>query len=58
MDNGDGTFSDAYMQFNANAENAGVYTLTLRYAAKAKDGRIRCGDMIVNDGERIALPIV
>ncbi len=57
VDNGDGTFSDAYMQFNVSVENAGVYTLTLRYAAKAKDGQIRCADMIVNDGERIALPI-
>ncbi|MGN0752906.1 MAG: hypothetical protein ACI4ME_00480 [Aristaeellaceae bacterium] len=57
VDNGDGTFSDAYMQFNVNVENAGVYTLTLRYAAKAKEGQIRCADMIVNDGARIALPI-
>ena len=29
----------------------------MRYAAKAKEGQIRCVDMIVNDGARIALPI-
>lgn len=29
----------------------------MRYAANAKEGQIRCADMIVNDGARIALPI-
>ena len=29
----------------------------MRYAANAKEGQIRCADMIVNDGVRIALPI-
>ena len=55
--NEDGTFADAYLKFDVTVENAGVYTLTIRYAAKAKEGQIRCADLIVNDGERIALPI-
>ena len=58
MKNADGTFADGYMMFTVEVETEGLYTITVRYAAKAKEGQIRCADLIVNDGERIALPIV
>ena len=54
----DGTFADSYMMFTLLVENAGQYDVTIRYAAKAKEGQTRCADLIVNDGERIHLPIV
>lgn len=50
------SISDCTQTQVCDPENS-MHTLTLRYAAKAKDGQIRCADMIVNDGERIALPI-
>lgn len=56
--NADGSFADAYMTFPVEIETAGVYELCVRYAAKAKAGQTRCADLIVNDGERIRLPIV
>ena len=55
--NADGTFADGYMMFTVVVETAGQYNLTVRYAAKAKDGQIRCADLIVGEGERIHLPI-
>ncbi len=58
IDNGDGTFSDAFISFPVEVADAGLYDLTIRYAAKPKDGQIRCADAIVNDGERIHLDIV
>ncbi len=56
--NEDGTFAEGYMMFTVLAETAGQYNLTVRYAAKYKAGQTRCADMIVNEGERIHLPIV
>ena len=56
--NQDGTFADGYMMFYLMAETAGQYQVTIRYAAKAKEGQIRCADLIVNNSERIHLPIV
>ncbi|MBQ7850367.1 MAG: hypothetical protein IJ343_11630 [Clostridia bacterium] len=53
-----GTFVDAYMMFPVEVETSGLYEITVRYAAKAKEGQTRCADLIVNDGERIHLPIV
>lgn len=55
--NDDGTFADGYMMFTVVVDEAGLYDVTVRYAAKAKEGQIRCADLIVNDGERIHLPI-
>ncbi|MBQ2953965.1 MAG: hypothetical protein IJE07_10520 [Clostridia bacterium] len=54
---GDG-FADGYIMFPVEVTTAGAYEITVRYAAKAKDGQTRCADLIVNDGERIHLPIV
>ena len=54
----DGTFTKGRITFDVVVETAGTYKLTVRYAAKAKEGQIRCADMIVNKGERIHLPIV
>ena len=54
---GDG-FADGYLMFPVEVTTAGAYEITVRYAAKAKDGQTRCCDMIVDDGERIHLPIV
>ena len=54
----DGTFAEGYMMFTLLVETAGQYDVTIRYAAKAKEGQTRCADLIVNDGERIHLPIV
>ena len=56
--NADGTFADGYIMFAAEIETAGIYDVSVRYAAKYKDGQTRCADLIVNDGERIHLPIV
>ena len=56
--NEDGSFAEGYMLFTVLVERAGQYSLTVRYAAKYKEGQIRCADLIVNNGERIALPIV
>ena len=56
--NEDGTFQEGYMMFTVLVETAGQYNVTVRYAAKYKDGQTRCADMIVNEGERIHLPIV
>lgn len=56
--NEDGTFADGYMMFTVITEAAGQYNVTVRYAAKYKAGQTRCADMIVNEGERIHLPIV
>ena len=53
-----GAFVDAYMMFPMKVETSGLYEITVRYAAKAKAGQIRSCDMIVNEGERIHLPIV
>lgn len=58
LKNADGTFADGYMMFAAEVDAAGAYEVTVRYAAKAKDGQIRCADLIVNDGECVHLPIV
>lgn len=55
--NQDDTFADGHMMFAVTVETAGLYNVTIRYAAKAKEGQIRCADLIVNQGERIALPI-
>lgn len=55
--NADGTFADGYMMFTVMVDEAGLYDVTVRYAAKAKEGQIRCADLIVNEGERIHLPI-
>ena len=55
--NADGTFADGYVMFAAEVETAGLYDVTVRYAAKAKEGQIRCADLVVNEGERISLPI-
>lgn len=55
--NADGTFADGYMMFAVEAGTAGLYDVTVRYAAKAKEGQTRCADLIVNEGERIHLPI-
>lgn len=52
-----GAFADAYMMFPVEVETAGLYQVTVRYAAKGKAGQTRCADLIVNDGERIHLPI-
>ena len=46
------------MMFTVLVDAAGQYNVTVRYAAKYKDGQTRCADMIVNEGERIHLPIV
>ncbi len=54
----DGSFADAFMQFDVTVDTAGMYAVTVQYAAKGKAGQTRCADLIVNDGERIALPIV
>ena len=54
---GDG-FADGYLMFPVEVTTAGAYEITVRYAAKAKEGQTRCADLIVNDGERIHLPIV
>ena len=51
-------FADGYIMFPVEAETAGLYEITVQYAAKAKAGQTRCADLIVNDGERIHLPIV
>ena len=56
--NEDGTFQEGYMMFTVIAETAGQYDLTIRYAAKYKAGQTRCANLIVNEGERIHLPIV
>lgn len=56
--NEDGSFQEGYLMFTVLAETAGQYNMTVRYAAKYKDGQTRCADMIVNEGERIHLPIV
>ena len=56
--NEDGAFAEGYMMFTVIVEAAGRYDLTIRYAAKHKDGQTRCADLIVNEGERIHLPIV
>ncbi len=58
LKNADGTFAEGYMMFVIEVAEAGSYDITVRYAAKAKEGQIRCADLIVNDGERIPLPIV
>ena len=55
--NADGTFADGFIMFAVNVETAGLYDVTVRYAAKYKAGQTRCADLIVNDGERIPLPI-
>jgi len=55
--NADGTFADGYIMFAAEIETAGIYDVSVRYAAKYKDGQTRCADLIVNEGERIHLPI-
>lgn len=55
--NADGTFADGYMMFTVVVDESGLYDVTVRYAAKAKEGQIRCADLIVNEGERIHLPI-
>lgn len=55
--NADGTFANGYMMFTVVVETAGQYNVTVRYAAKAKEGQIRCADLIVGEGERIHLPI-
>jgi len=54
----DGTFVDAYMTFPVEIETAGLYEVSVRYAAKAKEGQTRCADLVINEGERIHLPIV
>ena len=51
-------FADGYLMFPVEVTTAGAYEITVRYAAKAKAGQTRCCDMIVDDGERIHLPIV
>lgn len=53
-----GAFADARIEFTVVVDTAGTYEITVRYAAKAKAGQTRCCDLIVNDGERIHLPIV
>ena len=53
----DGTFAEAYMRFDVTVDTAGLYEVTVRYAAKGKAGQTRCADLVVNDGERIHLPI-
>ena len=55
--NADGTFADGYVMFAVEVETAGLYDVTVRYAAKAKEGQIRCADLVMNEGKRIALPI-
>jgi hypothetical protein len=50
-------FADGYIMFPVEAETAGLYEITVQYAAKAKAGQTRCADLIVNEGERIHLPI-
>ena len=55
--NEDGTFAEGYMMFTVLVDEAGWYDVTVRYAAKFKAGQTRCADLIVNDGERIRLPI-
>ena len=55
--NEDGTFADAFLNFYVEVETAGLYEITICYAAKFKAGQTRCADMIVNEGERIHLPI-
>ena len=57
VDYGDGEFGDAFMEFEFDVDVAGTYIITVRYAAKQGEGQIRCADMIVNGGDRIALPI-
>lgn len=57
VDYGDGEFGDAFIEFEFEVEQAGTYLITVRYAAKQGEGQIRCADMIVNGGDRIALPI-
>ena len=56
--NEDGTFQEGYMMFTVLVETSGQYNVTVRYAAKYKDGQTRCADLVVNEGERIHLPIV
>ena len=51
-------FADGYIMFPVEVNTAGLYEITVRYAAKAKAGQTRCADLIVNEGERIHLPIV
>jgi hypothetical protein len=46
------------MMFTVLVETSGQYNVTVRYAAKYKDGQTRCADLVVNEGERIHLPIV
>ena len=55
--NEDGTFAEGYMMFTVLVDEAGWYDVTVRYAAKFKAGQARCADLIVNEGERIHLPI-
>lgn len=58
VQNADGTFANGYIMFAVEAETAGLYEITVQYAAKAKAGQTRCADLIVNEGERVSLPIV
>ncbi len=55
--NADGSFADGFIRFNVEVAAAGAYEITVQYAAKGKAGQTRCADLIVNDGERIHLPI-
>lgn len=55
--NADGSFADGFIRFNVEVAAAGTYEITVQYAAKGKAGQTRCADLIVNDGERIHLPI-
>lgn len=55
--NADGSFADGKIVFYVDVNTAGTYDLTVRYAAKGSAGQTRCADLIVNDGERIHLPI-
>ena len=55
--NADGSFADAVIRFDVTVETAGLYEVTVRYAAKGSAGQTRCADLIVNGGERIHLPI-
>ena len=52
VDNGDDTFSDAFISFPVEVETAGDYDVIVRYAAKAKEGQNRCFVISV-DGEEV-----
>ncbi len=52
QDNGDGTFSDAFISFPVEVETAGDYDVIVRYAAKGKEGQNRCFVISV-DGEEV-----